>query len=66
MSFFTNRERAELGKSAEIPTERKVRDVVRNEFAPRRRRPDNDLSSHVRPSEAAAADNNHSEAMSAQ
>jgi hypothetical protein len=29
MSFFTTRERAELGKSAEIRTERKVRDVVR-------------------------------------
>ena len=63
MSFFTTRERAELGKSAEIRTERKVRDVVRSEFAPRRRpdsglpgpvgsvrqqRPaDNDLAGHV-------------------
>ena len=46
MSFFTTRERAELGKSAEIRTERNVRDVVRNEFAPRRR-PDNDLPGHV-------------------
>jgi hypothetical protein len=47
MSFFTTRERAELGKSAEIGTERKVRGVVRDEFAPRRRRPDNDLPGHV-------------------
>ena len=46
MSFFTTRERAELGKSAEIRMERKVRDVVRNEFAPRRR-PDSDLPGHV-------------------
>jgi len=46
MSFFTTRERAELGKSAEIGTERKVRDVVRNEFAPRRR-PESDLTGHV-------------------
>ena len=37
MSFFTTRERAELGKSAEITMERKIRDVVRSEFAPRRR-----------------------------
>jgi hypothetical protein len=47
MSFFTTRERAELGKSAEITMERKIRDVVRSEFAPRRRRPDNDLPGHV-------------------
>ena len=47
MSFFTTRERAELGKSAEIRMERKVRDVVRSEFAPRRRRPDSDLPGHV-------------------
>ena len=46
MSFFTTRERAELGKSAEITMERKIRDVVRSEFAPRRR-PDNDLPGHV-------------------
>ena len=46
MSFFTTRERAELGKSAEIRTERKVRDVVRNEFAPRRR-PDSDFAGPV-------------------
>jgi len=47
MSFFTARERAELGKSAELTMERKIRDVVRSEFAPRRRRPDSDLSGHV-------------------
>ena len=46
MSFFTTRERAELGKSAEIRTERKVHDVVRSEFAPRRR-PDSDLPGPV-------------------
>jgi hypothetical protein len=46
MSFFTTRERAELGKSAEIRMERKVRDVVRSEFAPRRR-PDSDLPGPV-------------------
>jgi hypothetical protein len=46
MSFFTTRERAELGKSAEIKTERKVRDVVRNEFAPRRR-PDSEPPGYV-------------------
>jgi hypothetical protein len=46
MSFFT-RERAEMGKSAEIRMERKVHDVVRSEFAPRRRRPDSDLPGHV-------------------
>jgi hypothetical protein len=47
MSFFTTRERAELGKSAENNMERKIRDVVRSEFAPRRRRPDSDLPGHV-------------------
>ena len=44
MSFFTTRERAELGKSA---GDRKVRDVVRSEFAPRQHRPDSDLPGHV-------------------
>ena len=47
MSFFTTRERAELGKSAEIRMDRKVRDVVRSEFAPRQRSPDSDLPGHV-------------------
>ena len=37
MSFFTTRERAELGKSAEIRVEGKVRELVRRDFAPRRR-----------------------------
>ena len=45
MSFFTTRERAEFGN--EIRMDRKVRDVVRSEFAPRRRRPDSDLPGHV-------------------
>jgi hypothetical protein len=59
MSFFTTRERAELGKSAEIRMERKVRDVVRSEFAPRRRRPDSDLPVHVDPvMQQRPADNN--------
>jgi hypothetical protein len=44
MSFFTTRE---LGKSAEkIRAEGKVREVGRSEFAPRRRRPVNDLAGH--------------------
>ena len=47
MSFFTTRERVELGKSVEITAEGKVREVVRSEFAPRQRRPDSDLSGHV-------------------
>jgi hypothetical protein len=47
MSFFTTRERAEFGKSAEIRMDRKVHDVVCSEFAPRRRRPDSDLPSYV-------------------
>jgi hypothetical protein len=53
MSFFTTRERAEFGneKRAELGNEirmdRKVRDVVRSEFAPRRHRPDGDLPGHV-------------------
>ena len=47
MSFFTTRERVELGKSVEITAEGKVREVVRSEFAPRRRRSDNDLAGHV-------------------
>jgi hypothetical protein len=59
MSFFTNRERAELGKSAEITMERNIRDVVRSEFAPRRGRPDNDLSSHVGSVRQQRLTNNH-------
>jgi hypothetical protein len=53
MSFFTTRERAEFGneKRAELGNEirmdRKVRDVVRSEFAPRQHRPDSDLPGHV-------------------
>ena len=59
MSFFTNRERAELGKSAEITMERNIRDVVRSEFAPRRGRPDNDLPSHVGSVRQQRLTNNH-------
>ena len=38
MGFFTPRERAELGKSAEIRGQGKARELVRHEFAPRARR----------------------------
>jgi hypothetical protein len=47
MSFFTSRERAELGKSAEIRAEGKVREIVRRDFAPRRRSVDDDLAGRV-------------------
>src|SRR5262245_33759233 len=48
MSFFTPRERAELGKSAEIRGQGKRRRLVRHDFVPRARRPaDPDISGHV-------------------
>src|SRR5262245_26161122 len=50
MGFFTTRERAELGKSADIRTQGKVRELVRRDFAPQqpRRRPtEHDLTGHV-------------------
>jgi hypothetical protein len=51
MGFFTTRERAELGKSAELRTQGKVRELVRRDFAPPpRRRPtttDHELTGHV-------------------
>jgi hypothetical protein len=47
MSFFTTRERAELGKSSEMKVEGKVREIVRRDFTPRRRPADNDLAGHV-------------------
>ena len=48
MAFFTPRERAELGKSAEIREQGKARELVRHDFAPRARRPaDPDISGHV-------------------
>ena len=48
MGFFTSRERAELGKSAEIGGQGKARELIRHDFAPRARRPaDPDISGHV-------------------
>ena len=50
MGFFTPRERAELGKSAEIRErgQGKARELVRHDFVPRARRPaDPDISGHV-------------------
>jgi peptidoglycan hydrolase CwlO-like protein len=48
MGFFTPRERAELGKSAEMRGQGKARELVRHEFTPRARRPaDPDISGHV-------------------
>src|SRR5262245_40446715 len=39
MAFFTDRERAALGKSLDVKVQGKVRELVRQEFGPRRRRP---------------------------
>jgi hypothetical protein len=49
MSFFTPRERAGLGKSAEIRGQGKARELVRHEFTPRARPrpPEPDISGHV-------------------
>jgi hypothetical protein len=48
MGFFTTRERSELGKSAEIRVHGQVRELVRRDFVPpRRRTPDTDLAGHV-------------------
>ena len=47
MGFFTTRERAELGKSAEIRVQGPVRELVRRDFSPRRRSADGDLAGHV-------------------
>jgi hypothetical protein len=48
MAFFTSRERAELGKSAEVRMKGKAREMVRHDFTPPRRRPaDNELAGHV-------------------
>ena len=46
MGFFTTRERAELGKSAELRVQGKVREV-RHDFVPRRRTVDNDVAGHA-------------------
>lgn len=43
MGFFTTRERAELGESAEPEAEGKVREFVSRDYAPRRRPPDGDF-----------------------
>ena len=45
MGFFTAGERAELGKPAEKRVQGKIRELGRDDFAPRRRRADNDLAS---------------------
>ena len=51
MGFFTSRERGELGKSAEPPMHERMhereREVVRHDFAPRRRPAEPDLTGHV-------------------
>jgi hypothetical protein len=47
MGFFTTRERAQLGKSAEIRERGQVRELVRHDFAPRRRPPEQDVIGHV-------------------
>jgi hypothetical protein len=51
MGFFTTRERASLGKSAELKVEGEVRELVRHDFAPRRRpverERERDISGHV-------------------
>ncbi len=48
MSFFTPRERAELGKSAETRGQGRARELVRHDFVPQARRPvDTDISGHV-------------------
>jgi hypothetical protein len=49
MGFFTPRERAELGKSAEIRGQGNARELVRHEFTPRARPqpPEPDISGHV-------------------
>ncbi len=47
MGFFTTRERSELGKSAEIRVQGQVRELVRRDFAPRRRPADSDIAGHV-------------------
>src|SRR5258708_5280220 len=47
MGFFTARERAALGKSAEIGVQGNVRELVRGDFAPWRLPGDNDLEGHV-------------------
>jgi hypothetical protein len=48
MGFFTPREPAEAGKSAEMRGQGKARELARQDFTPRARRPaDPDISGHV-------------------
>jgi hypothetical protein len=47
MGFFTSRERGDLGKSAEPRLQEREREVVRHDFAPRRRPAEPDLTGHV-------------------
>ena len=47
MGFFTTRERAELGKSAEATVQARVRNSARRDFAPRQRAVEPDLAGHV-------------------
>jgi hypothetical protein len=47
MGFFTTRERAALGKSADVRPQKRVRELTAQDFAPRRRAAENDLAGHV-------------------
>ena len=47
MSFFSARERAELGRSVETETEGKGRESVRHDFAPRQRPREDDAAGHL-------------------
>jgi hypothetical protein len=47
MGFFSTRERSELGRSVEIGVERKGRESVRHDFAPRQRSRDDDVAGYL-------------------
>jgi hypothetical protein len=47
MGFFTSRERAQVEKPTELRARGRVREVVRQDFAPRRRPAEADLAGHV-------------------
>jgi hypothetical protein len=47
MGFFTSRERAQVEKPTELRARGRVREVVRQDFAPRRRPAETDLAGHV-------------------
>jgi hypothetical protein len=51
MGFFTAGERAELGKPAEKRVQGKIRELGRDDFAPRRRRADDDFAPQRRPAD---------------